>query len=188
MDSIKILTVSGKAQRGKDTSASFIYEDLTARGYRVLLTHYADLLKWMCTAYFNWDGKKDEAGRTILQKVGTDVIRAQDPDFWVRWIVNLLKLFPNEWDYVIIPDCRFPNEIEVLKSNFDFVKHIRVIRPDFVSPLTLEQQNHISETALDNYSYDVLLNNTSLDNLKNQIKELCDVLEEKSTDYDSRTN
>ena len=186
MSEVKILTISGKAQSGKDTSAGFIYEELAGRGYKVLLTHYADLLKWMCANYFKWNGQKDEPGRTILQKVGTDVIRAQDPDFWVRWIVKLLKLFPNEWDYVIIPDCRFPNEIEVLKDNFDFVKHIRVIRPDFISPLTEEQQNHISETALDSYSYDMLLKNTSFDDLKAQIKELCEKLEEKSNDC--RTN
>lgn len=173
MKEVRILTVSGKAQRGKDTSAGFMYEELTKRGYKVLLTHYADLLKWMCSNYFGWNGQKDEAGRTILQKVGTDVIRAQDPDFWVRWIVNLLKLFPNEWDYVIIPDCRFPNEIEILKENFDSVTHVRVVRPDFISPLTEEQQKHISETALDEYSYDVLLKNTSLDELKAQIKDLC---------------
>ena len=96
MKEVRILTVSGKAQRGKDTSAGFIYEELTKRGYKVLLTHYADLLKWMCSNYFGWNGQKDEAGRTILQKVGTDVIRAQDPAFWVRWTVNLLKLLPNE--------------------------------------------------------------------------------------------
>lgn len=170
MSKTKFLVISGKAQRGKDTTGEIFYNELKAKGYKVLVTHYADLLKWMCKSYFEWDGNKDEAGRTILQRVGTDVIRANDPDFWVRWIINVIKLFPDEWDYVIIPDCRFPNEIEMMKDAFDFVKHIRVTRPGFVSPLTPEQQNHISETALDGYPYDIIIENTTLENLKHQVK------------------
>ena len=175
MSNTRFLLISGKAQRGKDTSASMFYEELTAKGYKVLITHYADLLKWMCQSYFNWDGKKDDAGRTILQKVGTDTIRKQDPDFWVRWVITVLKLFPNEWDYVIIPDCRFPNEVDLMRTAFENVVHIRVDRPGFISPLTAEQQAHISETALDNYRYDVLLTNTTLYALREQIKAFIDV-------------
>lgn len=170
MDHTKVLLFSGKAQRGKDTSANIAYEELVAEGYKVLIIHYADLLKWMCQIYFKWDGNKDEAGRSILQRVGTDVIRKQDPDYWVRWVVEFMKLFPNEWDYVLIPDCRFPNEVDVMKKAFVDVTHIKVERPGFVSPLTIEQQNHISETALDNYGYDILLTNTTFEDLREQIK------------------
>lgn len=172
MNHTKILLFSGKAQRGKDTSASIAYEELISEGYKVLIIHYADLLKWMCQIYFKWDGNKDETGRSILQRVGTDVIRTQDPDYWVRWVVEFIKLFPNEWDYVLIPDCRFPNEVEVMKKAFADVTHIKIERPGFVSPLTIEQQNHISETALDTYGYDILLTNTTFENLKEQIKSM----------------
>lgn len=178
MKSTKFLIISGKAQRGKDTSANIFTEELKDRGYKVLTIHYADLLKWMCQMYFSWDGNKDEAGRTILQKVGTDTIRKQDPDYWVRWVVDFMKLFPNEWDYVLIPDCRFPNEVELMKESFSNVKHIRVDRPGFISPLTYEQQCHISETALDNYPYDMLLTNTTLSALREQIVAIIDELEQ----------
>ena len=60
----------------------------------------------------------------------------------------------------MIPDCRFPNEVEVMKSNFDTI-HIRVVRPNFDSPLSDEQKKHPSETALDNYPYDELITNDS---------------------------
>lgn len=177
MNETRFLLISGKAQRGKDTSANIFYEELTDKGYKVLVTHYADLLKWMCKSYFNWNGEKDDVGRTILQKVGTDTIRAKDPDFWVRWIITVMKLFPDEWDYVIIPDCRFPNEIDSMMAAFQYVTHIRVDRPGFISPLTIEQQNHISETALDNYGYEYLLTNTTLYALRAQIVEIINELE-----------
>ena len=114
-----------------------------------MLVHYADLLKYICKQFFGWNGKKDDKGRTLLQYVGTDVIRTKSPNYWVGFIADMLRFFPDEWDYVIIPDTRFPNEISTLRINEFPVTHIRVIRPGFQTQLTEEQQNHPSETALD---------------------------------------
>lgn len=159
---MKVVCISGKARHGKDTSAGFMKEFLEARGKKVLICHYGDLVKYVCKTFFDWDGQKDEKGRTLLQYVGTDKIRCH-PDgenFWVGFIADILNFFPDEWDYVLIPDCRFPNEIEYMwRDNGLDVTHVRVIRQNFVSPLTKEQQKHPSETALDNYPYDYLLLN-----------------------------
>lgn len=164
---MKVITISGKAQNGKDTTAGFLKEALEADGYSVLITHYGDLLKYICQKFFGWNGEKDEKGRTLLQYVGTDVIRAEQPDFWVGFISNILDLFPDTWDYVLIPDCRFPNEVNTLKKcGFD-VTHVRVVRDGFKSPLTSEQQKHPSETALDDTEPDYTIhNNGSLDELR----------------------
>ena len=113
---IKIICISGKAGSGKDTSAWMLKSELEKRGQVVLITHFADLLKYICKSFFGWDGVKDAQGRSLLQYVGTDVIRAKIPDFWVSFIANLLKLFPDQWDYVLIPDCRFPNEFEFFEK------------------------------------------------------------------------
>lgn len=156
---MRIIAISGKAQHGKDTTAGILKRQLEVDGYRVLIVHYADLLKHICRSFFGWDGRKDDAGRHILQYVGTDIIRAKRPDFWADFIIDVLGLFPNEWDCVLIPDCRFPNEISRLKkAGFDSI-HIRVVRRHFTSPLTAEQQSHPSETALDNCKPDYYLRN-----------------------------
>lgn len=156
---MKVVVISGKAQHGKDTTANLLKQSLEADGKSVLITHYADLLKYICKQFFGWNGEKDKHGRQLLQHVGTDVIRASMPDFWVDFVASVLRLFPNHWDYVLIPDCRFPNEIEVLKkADFDVI-HIRVERPGFQSPLTQEQQGHSSETALDGVKPDYHLYN-----------------------------
>lgn len=169
---MKILAISGHAQNGKDTVAGLIKNSLKADGNRVLVAHYADLLKYMCRTFFDWDGNKDEKGRHILQYVGTDIIRKQAPDFWVDFISSVLTYFKENWDYVLIPDTRFPNEIGKLISNGFDVVHIRVVRPNFESPLTKEQQSHPSETALDNVNPDFYIyNEGSVGELKVKINE-----------------
>lgn len=156
---MKVICISGKAQHGKDTTAVFMKDALEDRGHSVLVAHYGDLVKYVCKTFFGWNGEKDEAGRTLLQRIGTDVIREKEPDYWVGFIESILRNFKDEWDYVLIPDCRFPNEIEFLKAQGYDVLNIRVVRTNFVSPLTEEQQNHTSETALDRYIPDVFLAN-----------------------------
>lgn len=169
---MKVILISGKAQNGKDTTASILKQTLVDNGDRVLITHYADLLKYICTNYFGWDGKKDDKGRQMLQYVGTDVIRKQNPTLWVDFVAMILKYFKGNWDYVIIPDCRFPNEItRMIEAGFDTI-HLRVHRSNFESPLTQEQQNHPSETALDDFGADVYIENDStLTDLKYKIRK-----------------
>lgn len=163
---MKVITISGKAGSGKDTFAEMLKSKFESSGERVLLTHYADLLKYICHSFFGWDGKKDEKGRKILQYVGTDVVRAISPNFWAQFIAEILDFFPDKWDLVIIPDCRFPNEIGILKSRGHDVTTINVVRDDFQSELTEEQLSHVSENALDGYQFDyIAYNNGTLDEL-----------------------
>lgn len=170
---MKIICISGKAQNGKDTTAQFMADELTAQGKKVLIAHFGDLVKYVCTKFFGWDGKKDDKGRTLLQYVGTDKIRAQSPDYWVDFIVGILSMFPDEWDYVLIPDTRFPNEFEIFKNYGMDASLLRVERPNFVSPLTDKQQMHPSETALDNYHYDLhIINDGTLEDLQTMVAGL----------------
>ena len=174
---MKVICISGKAGHGKDVTAGYLKECLEAKGKRVLVTHYADLLKYICKTFFNWDGQKDIRGRTMLQQVGTEGIRAKEPNYFVGFITDMLYFFEDQWDYVLIPDTRFPNEIDYLKNAGFDVLYVRVIRENFESPLTEEQQKHPSETALDEYDADVMLyNDSTLDDLKFSVKRLTDVM------------
>lgn len=163
----KIICISGKAQHGKDTTAGYIRDILTAQKKKSLIFHYADLLKFMCQKYFGWDGQKDGFGRQLLQLVGTDIIRAKNPDYWVNFAIDFIKLFDGEWDYVIIPDTRFPNELYRLEDAGFEVRHIEVIRPNFENGLSDEQRKHPSETAMEriNPNY-TIYNDGTLDDLR----------------------
>lgn len=169
----KFICVSGKAQHGKDTTANLLKSELEAQGYSVLSIHQADLLKFICKNYFGWNGEKDEYGRSLLQKVGTDVIRKVKPDFWVDFINEVTSFFDGTWDYILIPDTRFPNEIEKLRTPTSKVYHVRVVRPNFNSPLTKEQQQHPSETSLDGIESDyVIKNDGDLATLGNKVSSV----------------
>lgn len=174
---MKVICISGKAGHGKDTAAQFLKEQLELGENRVLVAHYGDLVKYVCKTFFDWNGVKDEAGRELLQTIGTDIVRAEDPDYWVRFIADMLRFFGTLVDYVLIPDTRFYDEIEYLiKSGFD-VAHMRIIRDGYVSDMPEEQQNHESETALDDYIPDIYVHNSGYlgefyDNLLVAIDEL----------------
>lgn len=167
---MRVIAISGHAQNGKDTTANILSDKLRSEGSRVLITHYGDLVKYVCKMFFGWDGKKDEAGRTLLQKVGTDVVRDIYPNYWVDFIVDMIRFFGDNWDYVLIPDARFPNEIEYIADSGIETMHVRVDRGDFDNGLTDEQKNHPSERLLDSYRYDWMIENCgTIEDLKSKI-------------------
>jgi len=172
---MKIICISGKAEHGKTTTAKIIKAILSERGYRVLVTNYAGVLKFICTAFFDWDGKKDETGRALLQHVGTDVVRRQDPNYWVNFMKSVLTLFQGEWDYVIIDDVRFKNEIEGLEDSFDVIS-LRVNRPNYENRLTEEQRNHPSETELDDYNFNYIMYNPGDITIRDGIADFLDYM------------
>lgn len=155
----RIFLISGKAQNGKDLTGQLIKKNL---GDRAVILHFADYLKYICKSYLNWDGTKSDEGRTILQKVGTEMVREQMgyPTFWADRVIELINILSFKYDYFIIPDCRFINEIEKLQDEFgEMVSTVRVTRPNFDNGLSQEQLNHSSETSLDNYHFDYYLLN-----------------------------
>ena len=167
---MKVICISAKARHGKDTVAELLKESLENKGNKVLITHFADLLKYICKTFFSWNGEKDEKGRTLLQYIGTDVIGTKRPGYWVMFIIDLLRLFENEWDFVIIPDCRYPIEVNTMEKNFETIL-LRVERPNFDNGLTEAQKNHPSEVDMDGYDFDYLIyNDSDIRSLKTKVE------------------
>lgn len=171
----RTILISGKAGSGKDTIAEFMKEELEKHKKKVLIIKYGDAVKWVLRDYFNWDGKKDAVGRTLLQYIGTDVVRAVHPNFWTGIVVGLLQAFEprGDFDIALVPDARFPNEVDIALQGLQNCITVRVERtnPDgteWINPaLTEEQRKHPSETSLDNYAFDyVVHNDEGLDLLK----------------------
>ena len=150
---MRVILISGSARFGKDSTAFMMKELLEKQKKKVLIIHYADNLKLFAKNYFGWSGQKDQKGRELLQWLGTDMV------------VALLKGIKTLYDYVIIPDVRFPNEIDKMCDNFDCVT-APVIRPNFDNGLTDEQKNHPSEVALKDYPMEYeLINDGDLEKL-----------------------
>lgn len=172
-----IIPIGGKARHGKDETAKGLKRALEAKGKKVLVIHQADLLKHLAKTIFEWDGKKDEHGRNLLQRLGTEIFRAKDPNYWVDHLVRTLAVLDGAFDVVLVPDTRFPNEIEAFRAAGFHTIYVRVIRPNFVSPLTDEQQNHPSETALDDYPFDIgIVNAGGIADLYNDAAKIAEVI------------
>ena len=173
-----VILLSGHSGSGKDYIANIMKQQLEDNGNKVLVTHYADLLKYILKSFFNWNGKKDLNGRSLLQRVGTNVIRKQNPNYWVNFINDMITFFHNEWNYILIPDTRFPNEIEVIKNNpYVNTITIRINRSNYKSKLTKEQQQHPSETALDDYEFDYYIDNDGTDRVNDAVKEFINYID-----------
>lgn len=188
MNNPKIILISGKARSGKDTFAKIFKEDAEKDNKKCLIIKYGDILKFVCSKYFNWNGEKDEIGRTLLQQVGTNLIRKNNYDALVNCVIEIVKGLSTEFDYVLIPDVRFYNEINKWKEyGFDCVT-VRIDRwyetsnGKFVlydNGLTEEQKNHTSEIALDDYVFDYRIDNTEYGIYVKDIYLLYNELKEK---------
>lgn len=176
---MKIILISGKAEAGKTTTAkilrSLIKSPCLTEHHRVALVPYGQYVKDTAKMLFDWNGEKDESGRKLLQWWGTDVVRKTSPDFWVDTVMRLADIFEaaNGFDYLIIDDCRFPNEIDAWKNSpkWNDILTIRVERPGHENGLTPEQREHPSETSMDDYPTDVVLSATNSKELYDDILE-----------------
>lgn len=181
----QIYLISGKAQNGKDSTADIMMKYLDGKSIKIPFAKY---LKIICKDYFNWSGEKDEIGREILQKTGTELIR--DKLGWQNFHANRvyedIKIAGEAYDYFFVPDTRRKNEIYYLQAMFpDKVTTIRVERLGFKSPLTEEQLKHISETDLNNFKFDYYIKSESgLDNLENEILRV--VFNKENKEYEMK--
>lgn len=111
--------------------------------------------------------------RDFLQKLGTDFGRNMVHDnIWVNATLERIdrEVGLDEDAKIVFTDTRFPNEAEAVKQLGGF--NIRITR-DGIGPAN----DHISEVALDDYSFDArVTNNGTLDELANEAGMLISVL------------
>jgi hypothetical protein len=176
-----IIGLSGKAGAGKDTVANILVEHygyrrvafadkireclfaldpiVTARAeYPLHLSEYFDDFGWERT-------KQLPEVRRLMQTFGTEVGRNLiDANLWIE-----LALGDVEPDHkVVVTDVRFPDEADNVKWLFGEVW--RVERK--VAPVN----NHISETALDDWVFDRVIDNSgTIQDLEITIEELMGV-------------
>lgn len=176
---MNVILISGKAQHGKDSSANILKSLMEKDKKQVLIAHYGDMVKYVSKVFWGWNGEKDEVGRTILQQVGTNIVRKEKPNYWVDFVKDFVCFSKDRWDYVLIPDVRFPNEVNRWRNidGIDYIS-IRVSRTNFNSPLTEEQQNHPSETALDNWRFDYNIIAENMNELECEVNKFYELLKD----------
>ena len=86
---------------------------------------------------------KDKDVRKILQYTGTEIIRKIDPAFFTEALKHKLKKIKGCADYIIISDCRFINEYEMLNKEFQNVKNFYITADE-----SDDNDKHISEIEI----------------------------------------
>lgn len=163
----KIILISGKANHGKDALAEYLKEQLENQGSKVAVDRFAKYIKSYLKSYYGWNGvDKDEFIRTKLQQLGTERIKDElnYKSFHAKRLAEDFQIVSEDFDYFLVPDTRFRDEIYTMKAMFpDDCIAIRVNRYDFKSPLTEEQLKHRSECDLDKFKFDHTLHTRKTD-------------------------
>lgn len=160
----KIIAFSGRKQSGKSTGSEYIESIINNNSLDLSYQVYsfADPLKQdICINILGltyaqcygsdedkntltdlvWNEKKLTA-REAMEIIGTDIFRRLKNNVWVDATLN--KIHKDDVDLAIIPDCRFPNEVDTILAHDGYV--IRLDLDPFNS-----QSN--SESALDKDKY-----------------------------------
>lgn len=146
---VRIIALTGPIGSGKSSVARILEELLTNEGLDVLIIPVADGVYRASEATYKSMNLNPQKNRQLLQSIG-DIGRSVDPDFWIEKIVNEITSIKSNYDYIVVPDIRYPNEISLLKNYFN-AWHFKI-----EGSYTLERSYHSSETSMDNYNdYDL---------------------------------
>lgn len=134
------IAFGGRMQVGKTTAA-----DRLVAAYGFEKDALAAPIKAIAARSFGWDGRKDVAGRRLLQELGT-VGRHYDPDIWLTQLGERIRA--RRPRRLVVDDLRLAREAETLKG-LGFVC-VRITRPPELLP-TLQEgaPQHETETELD---------------------------------------
>lgn len=150
---VLVLGLGHKARHGKDTCAQAMVEAAPADVVRI---GFADALYDYCRIEHQMQDK-DPA---LLQRVGVEM-RQRNPYAWINAVY--WKIMDRKPKVVVIPDVRFANEAEFIKALGGItIKVERRDADDVVYQATDRDPGHISETALDDYSWDLTITNRDL--------------------------
>lgn len=172
---MKIFLVCGASRHGKDTIGNFIEEYCKENNIKFCRTQIAKYLKMYIKDYFGWDGREETKPRTLLQELGTDIIREEmnKPYFFADRTAEDLDILSHFFDVAAVTDIRVPLEIETIKKNFHDVVVIKVERINYETEMTVAQQQHKIENAMNEYTdYDYIVINDTLEQLKEDVIEI----------------
>lgn len=170
---MKIIGISAKAEHGKTFTCNVLKKEYEKRGYRVEIIPLAKALKDYARI-LGWDGQKDARGRSMLQELGPVLKHYHGGDVFAR--IAYETAVKHDLDVLLIDDMRLLDEVEFYENllathRVEDYRLYRVIRPNYENHLTEVQRNDLTETALDNYTFDGVLVNDGTDNFINVIKE-----------------
>lgn len=177
-----IILIAGRARSGKSTLAKYLQTEYENQNKKVIISPYTKYLKKYIEEITEQEITEENKPRDLLQQISSKIIKGElnDNNFFIRRQIEDIHFYSYFADVILIPDVRFKEEIEKIKESFSNVVSIGVIRSDYISDLTEEQQQDITETSLDNYhNYDYEINNNSKVDLETIAKKIKAQIDER---------
>lgn len=163
-----IIIFSGKQYAGKDTAAKIMLDKMPnyrrcAMGDIIKLTYGAQ--KGLTYDEIEKNKAKYRSDLIVLGNWG----REQDPDYWLKKIIN-----PK--GNIIVTDVRVPHEYEVFKNAGAITIRVEATRETRAKRGQLVGENDITEVGLDNEkNWDYIIdNNSTYEYLKSQVEKIID--------------
>ena len=95
-----IFLIAGKANSGKDTSAEFIDNYVKLKGLKVVNLQLSSYIKMYAKKISGWNGEEDSKPRSLLQELGTDIIRNKiDNYLFINRIIEDIKVYSYYFDH-----------------------------------------------------------------------------------------
>lgn len=160
-----IIGIGSKMCVGKDTVANYWQEK-----YGIVKVSFAAKLKSMVRDLYNLTGSHTDGAdkttalpqfngitaRDIMQKFG-QYNRNIYEYVWVDYVFNVIIPSLEEGSIAVIADCRYLNEADKVKEIGGYT--VNVVRDTSDYGISEDQRNHSSETSLDGYDFDFIIDN-----------------------------
>ena len=172
---MKIFVIGGVARSGKSTFGNLLKEELKDYGYKPCVMQITSPLYNYAEKYFNYDPNRDQKPREFLQKMGIEIIKEKlgKNDFLLNRLYEDIEILSNFFDVFIITDARLIHEFLSIKTKYDDVVSIKLVRKNFDNLLSEEEKNHITEKEISMYDdFDYIVYNNGIDSLKEEVIEI----------------
>ncbi|MCI8394810.1 MAG: hypothetical protein HFH86_04965 [Bacilli bacterium] len=175
---MKIFILAGKVRSGKGEVAKSIKKYYDKSGQKTVITEFSKYLKIFAKEMTDWDLTDEKKPRKFLQEIGSYIRKnLRMPNFLIERMKEDFKIYEKFYENIVISDARFVQEIEYFKRNFPDVYIFYIINEHGNYDLSIEESNHESEHALDEYNeFDFMIVNDSKENLTKKMQEILEEL------------
>lgn len=179
---MKIFLIAGKARSGKGEVAKAIKTYYNQKKQKTVITEYSKYVKLFAREMTEWDGNPKTKPRKFLQDMGVFIRQnLKMPYIFIERMLQDLRVYEKFFDNIVISDVRYPKEIDELKRNFPEVYSLFIINEHGEYDLTVEEANHETEHALDDYDdFDYVIVNDEKEALNKKLTGILNEIEEET--------
>ena len=149
----QIIIINGTGGSGKDTFVEFCMQYANVMNFSSI-----DKVKEIATI-IGWNGKKTEKDRKFLSDLKKLTTEYNDMAF--NSIKEAVDIFYNSDKEILFIHIREPEEVE--RAAFEFNAKTLLVKRDGLKNI----ETNYSDASVDNYNYDYIINNTTLEELDN---------------------